>query len=187
MPFRLAPDQMRDLERAARSCGQTKQAFVESAVLAEIANVKERRREKQVERKELRNANSDSSLAPPTSLLVDTLLRQRRQQESEAPVPTTSAPGQVVVNVGGGPTAAGSEIDRLAAYVMGGSDYERDKRLRTAVDILRATATSDEEKKVLAARLDEVIATKAKTNENGMVRAARVAFDKLTGLFGGNE
>jgi hypothetical protein len=56
---------------------------------------------------------------------------------------------------------------------------------------LVASAATDEERKVLAARLDEAVATKMKTAPSGdgdglnVKRVARVAFDKLADFWEG--
>jgi hypothetical protein len=195
IPLRLTPEHMRDLEKASKICGQTKQAFVQSAVLAEVAEVLDRNRTK---RNRLRPFAHDSSqeqesigsgLVAPTSTLLESL-RQRNATPTETPT-TPSTQGQVIVNVGGSSASApNSDIDRLAAFVVnGGNDLERETRMRTAVNILRASSTTDEERKVLAARLDEAVAAKTKTpplsEGDGVVRTARVAFDKLADLWKG--
>jgi hypothetical protein len=188
---------MRRLDKAAKYCGQTRQAFVMAAVLAEIAEVEERQRMKQ-----LRGSRNNDGLqsepreidtsAAPTGLGIASAIRQR--QEATTPIEEPAPQRQVVVNVGnngsGGATGSGDAIDRLASYVVTGNEFERDMRLRTAVSILKTSAATEEERNVLAARLDEVIATKTTTKKNesgGVVRAARVAFDKIAGLLGGDE
>ena len=190
MPFRLPPELMNRIDKAAEYCGQTRQAFVQTAVLAEVAIVEERRRMKQLSVAHSLHGpltqQDSGSVSAPTSSLVDALRQQRR--ETEPAPPPSAAQGQVVVNVGGHGSAHNIDaIDRLAAYVAAGNDFDRDARLRSAVDILRVTTTPEEERKVLAARLDEAVATKVKTNESGIMKTARTAFDKIAGIFGGGE
>lgn len=194
MPFRLAPDQMRRLDRAARERGQSRQAFVEGCVLAELSEHEERRHTKRnahslrgETKKEERDASNER-----VGLGIGETLRKRREvvEEEEQPT-TTQAP--VIVNVGSNATggAQNSDIDRLANYVTSGGDRGRDTRLRTAVAVLASTSSTDEERKVLAARLDEAIAAKTKTSTAGdddglsVKRVARVAFDKLADFWEG--
>ena len=122
----------------------------------------------------------------------DTLRKRRESVEEEEHQPATQAP--VIVNVGGSATgsAPSSDIDRLAAYVTNGGERGRDTRLRTAVEVLVASASTDEERKVLAARLDEAVAAKTKTvpsSEDGssVKRIARIAFDKLSDFWEGES
>ncbi len=86
-------------------------------------------------------------------------------------------------------TSAGNDaIDRLATYIAAGEEgYERDRRLKTAVEILCSAVESREERKTLAARLDEAVAAKTKASENSLVQSARTAFEKIAGIFGGGE
>jgi hypothetical protein len=188
----MTKDHMRRLDKAAELCGQSRQAFVTSTLLAEIAEIEERSRMKKLS--VVRNSDmhpprasqqgTDTEDVPSTGMSISTAIRQQR--ENDAPVAAVPPPnGQVVVHVGNNGVQNGAgEIDRLAAYVAQGRDFERGTRLRTALGILSATAATAEEEKVLAARLDEAVATKAKTNGGGgLVRAARVAFDHLTGIF----
>lgn len=189
MPFRLAPDVMRRLDRTARRRGQTRQAFVEGAVLAELAADEERRQ--MFKKDDTPSEVGRSSSSPPVSLLSQALLHRR--EEPAAPSSTIGTPqGQVVVNVGGaggGGSAPSGDIERLANYVAsGGNEMERETRLRTAVTVLHTTASSDEERKVLAARLDEAVAAKTKMTPShdgagGIVRTARVAYDKIADLW----
>ena len=120
MPFRLAPDQMRRLDRAARERGQSRQAFVEGCVLAELSEHEERRHTKRnahslrgETKKEERDASNER-----VGLGIGETLRKRREvvEEEEQPT-TTQAP--VIVNVGSNATggAQNSDIDRLANYV----------------------------------------------------------------------
>lgn len=194
--FRLSADHMQRLDKAAKHCGQTKQTFIQAAVLAEIAEVEERKRMKQLrirpstpDYEPTQQKEIDSSA--PTSTLVEAL-RQRRQEAEPAPV-ATAPQGQVVVNVGGGTgvtgaVGSGDLIERLAAYITtAGNDLERDTRLRTATNILHGSAATEEERKVLVARLDEIIATKTKASEGNVLKTARAAFDKLSSMFGGSD
>jgi len=185
MPFRLAPDQMRRLERASRRRGQTKQAFVEGAVLSEIAQEEERRA--QLREAPTAKKQNTNDVVPGSSLAE--LLRQR----AVPPVPPEPIPGnaqgQVVVNVGGGGNGGGSSsgdlIETLAAFVTSGHDFEQQQNLRVAVSIIQRTTQDEEKRKVLAAKLDEAIALKTKTKAadgGGILHTAKVTFDKLSDL-----
>jgi predicted DNA-binding protein len=194
LPFRLSADHMNRLDRAAKHCGQTRQAFVQATILAEIAEVEERMRMKKLRTRpssyESMQREEVISSAPSSGMGIGDALRQRREVREEPITPTAQSP--VVVNVGSNATggAQNSDIDRLAAFVVNGNDIDRDTRLRTAVAVLSATTSTDEERKVLAARLDEVIAAKTKTSTTaddgaGVKRIARVAFDKLADFWKG--
>ena len=196
MPFRLAPDQMRRLDRAARERGQSRQAFVEGCVLAELSEHEERRHAKrnpEAARSPLRREESDHASGPIGLGIGETLRKRREVSEDEVATPA-AAQAPIVVNVGGNAPGAGSphsDIDRLAAFVTNGSDFDRDTRLRTAVAVLAASTSTAEERKVLAARLDEAIAAKTKTSGSddgsGVKRIARIAFDKLSDFWEGKS
>ena len=120
-------------------------------------------------------------------------LRRVRAQQAPPPPPPAQQQGQVVVNVGGqgaGSAAVAMDtIDRLAAYVVAGGDFDRDMRLRNAVEILKASTDSEEERRVVAARLDEAVAVKSKQKEDngGAWKAARSMFDKVAGILKGDD
>jgi hypothetical protein len=166
------------------------QSFLEGIVMREI-NEREAQRQprREEENEEREGLFSSASTKQPTGLGIAERLRSlpTRSDDDERDPP---APTPVVVNVGSNansvPSGSG-DIERLATFVVGGRDFERSMRLRTAIGILHATAASDEERHVLAARLDEAIATKTKTaveeNGGGPLKMARVAFDKLKDLF----
>lgn len=158
--------------------------FIESAVVAEITEVEERRRLK-------KEGDAEATAAPlrveRTADGPEGLGIGRAQQRRAAEPPAEPAPieRQVVVNVGAQSTTSTNIIDKLASYVAGAKDFDRDVRLRKVVDILRDTAATDEERKVLAAQLDEAVAAKTNEKENsgtGVVRAARIAFDKIADI-----
>lgn len=193
MLFRLPKDLMDRVNKAAEACGQTRQAFVQAAVLAEVAEVEERKRMKR-----LRVSRSSDSLdsvptteeaseSPPIGTGIAEALRSRR--EAETPAQPKPQQGQVVVNVGGdGSTGrVGNEvIDRLAAFIAKGSEFDRSSRVRTAMTVLGASAATEEESRTLAARLEEAVAAKTKSSSAGGVAGgiARMAFEKIAGLFG---
>jgi hypothetical protein len=185
---------MSSLEKAAKICGQTKQAFVQTAVLAEVAEVLDRHRLKKVRFRPTANeAQHKEEIDPSTAssgIGIGEALRQRREIREEPAAAPAQSP--VIVNIGSGGTAPNSDIDRLATYVTNGGERGRDTRLRTAVAVLVASATTEEERKVLAARLDEAVATKTKTSATGdeglsVKRVARIAFDKLSDFWEGES
>jgi hypothetical protein len=186
MPFRLPVDMMRRLDAIAEACGQTRQAFVQAAVMAEVAEAEDRLRLRKRTSDFLPPkpiANDDASDGKPAGLgFVQHMMKYHHQKEEPE---TNPAPqGQVVVNVGSSNVGAvgGDIIERLAAFVVTGQDFERSARLRTAVSILHASTSTDEERKVLAVRLDEAIASKTKSNASESKGIARMAFDKLSSL-----
>ena len=187
VPLRLAPDIARRLDKAARRRGLSKQAFVEAALLRELSDDNERQQILKQRDAPPPRRERDDELRPSGLGIVEA--RRQRREESE-PIATQAA-APVVVNVGATSSAPTSDIERLATFVVsGGDDLTRETRLQTAVSILHVSATTDEERKVLAARLDEAVAAKTKQPSgtdggNSIVRTARVAFDKLTDLWKG--
>ena len=185
--LRLLPLQLKELSSVAKRHGQSKQAFVEALVLKALADEKDRQSVRPDDEPSFGRPNIDA----PTSLLAEAL----RQDRIKANEPSQQREqSQVVVNVGnnGSGHGANAEIDRMASYIAsGGNVLERDTRMRTVVTILKESATSSEEAKVLAARLDEAVAAKTKTSSLGdgdsgsLGRTARVAFDKLSELWKG--
>jgi hypothetical protein len=117
-------------------------------------------------------------------------LKSKKTEEIIAESVTPTAP--VVVQVGNvaAPTGANgalSDLDRMALYVVKGDEFMRESRKRTAIAVLRASASTDEEYNVLVAQLEQVIAVKTKTvEENTPVnKLARAAWDKLNDLLRG--
>lgn len=182
---------MRRLERAAHSLNKTKQSFVQEVVLERVAEIEERRKiEKQAPISGGTSTRVDSS-TDTGGLGLAAALRQPKPKEQFTETPAPAAP--VVVHVGnnGSSTVSGpthSELDRLAFYIIKGDDFLRDMRKRTATEVLRASANTDEEYNVLVAQLEQVIAVKTNTvEENTPVnKLARFAFDKLTSLLKGD-
>jgi len=171
---------MKRLDRAARKRGMSKQQFIEAAVLREVAEHEASTTREKDDRTETTNHKTDNS--PGKLGIVDRL----KQQEQRPTISESPTPAPVVVNVGSNTASGGADIiERLANFVLAGNDFERSTRLRTAVNILKDTTPTEEERKVLAARLDEAIAAKTNsTTPSGgqVVRTARMAFDKIVGL-----
>lgn len=122
---------------------------------------------------------------------IDAIVRQQKMkhEEAENPLAPSSQNGGVVVNVGGGTAngsgshaIAGDIIEHLASFVVSGQEFEQSHRLRTAVSVLSGAGTTDEERKTLAARLDEAIAAKKKTRSSSIATTARMAWNKLSTL-----
>ncbi len=195
--LRLSTDHLRSLDKAVKICGGTRQAFIHTSVMAEVAEVLERAQMKKQQK--YRNysfsglGSSDepreeiSASSAPMGTGIAEAMRQRRDVAEPAPL-QQSAAAPVVVNVGSGAGGApSSNIDLLVTYVVNGDEFGRDTRFRSAVAILQASATSDEEQKVLAARLNEAIAVKmnkpSSTSSDGVVRVAQFAYDKLKDLW----
>jgi hypothetical protein len=180
---------MKRLDKAARYCGVSRQKFCESAVMAEVAETERRQFDRRATRDEQRTQTPrtpDTDGSGPAGLGLAAALRGKSPTAEEQ---TTAPQAPVVVNVGttgsGGGAVGGDSIERLATFVTAAHDFERERRLRQAVEVLRVTASTDEERRVLAARLDEAIAAKAAAKPQGggpVARVARVAFDKLAAL-----
>jgi hypothetical protein len=190
MPFRLPPGQMRDFEAVANAVGKTRQRYLADLVLHEISQYKEIQKIK-------KQPIGSSPTAHPTEthgLGIAAALQKTREHKEQQVTEQVAPTAPVVVQIGntGAPTANGSmplgELDRLALYIIKGDDFLRDARKRTAVEILRASATTDEEFNVLVARLEENVAIKTKTTEenSGVNKLARFAFDKLSSLLRGD-
>ena len=193
MPFRLSPGQMRELEAVAHSFGKTKQRFVADLVVHEIAEHKKRQFLQRTQQSQPPITPSSSSSSEQSNdsggLGIAAVLRQKPREQSE---PAPVAPPSVVVQVGNGAPTNGnaplSDLDRLALYIVKGDDFLRDARKRTIIEVLRASANSDEELNVLVAQLEQIIAIKTKAVEenSGVNKLARFAFDKLSSLLRGD-
>lgn len=196
-PLRLTKAQNLLLENAANSCGQSKQAFIETAVFNYIDEVQSR--QQRLERGNKGGAFVDKPSSPvntgfaqPTSFTdaIASITNQQRPSSSETVNEATSpVQAPVVVNVGGngasggGSSAVGGDlIDHLASHILAGRDFEQSQRMRTAVSILADAAATDEERKTLAARLDEAVAAKKKLKSSESTSFARMAFNKLSHL-----
>lgn len=112
-------------------------------------------------------------------------LRRRAAEESEPSSAPSAPPVQVVVNSGNGSSQGGSGGDliaRLAAYVATGPDYERDGRLRRAVEILRTSSANDEERQDLAQKLDAAVTARIKERPSEFAKAKQavtMTYDKI--------
>lgn len=189
MPFRLSPGQMRDLEAVANSLGKTRQRFLADLVLHEIAQHKETQKIK----KQPISTSPVSSPVEGGGLGISAPLQKAKEiKDPVVEQPASVAP--VVVNVGNtdapvnGNTKRLTDLDRLAIYVVKGDEFMRDMRKRAMLEVLRASATTDEEYNVLVAQLEQNIALKTKTAEENTPanKLARLAFDKLTSLLRGD-
>jgi hypothetical protein len=188
MTFRLAPDQMRRLERAVRQRRQTKQSFIQEFTMAAVAEVEADARLQKLPPLPPIGSAQETPTTESGGLGISAAMRKPKEQSTEE----SAAPPPVVVNVGntmstkanGAPV---SELERLAFYVIKGDDFLRDARKRIAFDMLRASAETDEEYNVLVAQLEQTIAVKTKVVEEntGVNKLARFAFDKLTTLLRG--
>lgn len=182
---------MRRLEKAAHSLNKTKQSFVQEIVLERVAEVEERRKiQKQAPISGGSSTRVDTDGATG-GLGIAAALKQPRPKEQLVDQPAPVTP--VVVHVGNTntPTSATahlSDLDRLALYVIKGDDFLRDMRKRTMLEVLRASANTDEEYNVLVAQLEQVIAVKTKVAEENtpVNKLARFAFDKLSSLLKGD-
>jgi hypothetical protein len=193
-PLRLTREQNRLLETAAEVTGQSKQAFIETAVFNHVDEVLERR--ERISR--VKSSFTDDKQSPvntgfgqPTGF-TDAIAKLVNPHHGQSPTTeneTPSAQAPVVVNVGansqngnGSNAVGGDIIDRLASHIVAGRDFEQSQRMRYAVSVLSDSTTTEEERNTLAARLDEAVASKKKTNEGGIVKTARAAFSKLAHL-----
>lgn len=192
MTLRIPPDLMRRLERAAKHRRQSKNSLIQEFTLTAVAEIEESARLQKLPPLPPIGAQEASLAAPGESPGLGITPRiTKKVQETEqvaapvAPVvvqvgnttPTSSTPG-VSVPIG--------DLDRFAIYVVKGDDFMRDMRKRTAVEVLRCTASTDEEFKVLVARLEELVALKTKTvDENsGVNKLLQMGWDRLKNFLG---
>lgn len=144
---RLTERENVQLHKVVERLGGTIQSFLHNAVVTAIGNVN--------------GGAPQNEIAPAvaTGYGLRTKLASLPPAPYSAPEPEPPPPPptpQIVINAG----SSTSEVDRLAEYVArGGAPGERDKRLDTAVDILKTSAKSDTEKAQLARALDEKLAT----------------------------
>jgi hypothetical protein len=195
MGIRLAPDQMKRLESLASRRKQTKQAFVEGAVFAEMTAEEQRRgrllpHELQGPASAVQPAfgiNDDSTPRETgggfdLAWLKSSPPRKFPEQESEQ----QQQKSQVVVNVGNGGNDSAGKLDMLVNFVVSAkSEFEQQNRMRMVASILQDTATSEEEKRSLAAKVDELVAAKKKQlpqNDTSVFRSASLVYDKLRDL-----
>ena len=89
------------------------------------------------------------------------LLSRPPAAEDLPPPPEPAAP--VVVNVGAaGPSAAGGDVtSALAAFIRSGPAFDRERRRRTALEVLRAHGQTSAERAALTERLDAALAEPA--------------------------
>jgi hypothetical protein len=192
MTIRLPPDQMRRLDKAARQRRQTKQSFVQECTMTAVGEFEENARLQRLP--PIGNAQENVSAVgiESSGLGIASALRKKPKEQNE---PIAATPAPVVVQVGNtsAPATSGNgapvgDLDRLALYVIKGDDFLRDARKRTMIEVLRSSASSDEEFNVLVAQLEQNIVIKNKTvEENSPVnKIARLAFDKLSTLLRGD-
>lgn len=187
--FRLPPEHLARVDKAARFRGLSRQKFIEAAVMAEVAEVEDYRRTKK------RGGSDETSTEAPSirrgsmpeGLGIAAAMQRRNAVEDQESAQPTQAP--VIVNVGTQAASSavgggGNVIEHLATYVVSGPAYEEGTRMRTAVGILHASVATTEERRAAAAKLDEAVAAKkndARTNPRGV----RMAFEKIAGLLKG--
>lgn len=163
-PLRLTRDLAERLRKAAEERGETINQYAKSAIEAKI-DADEARRSLHTSEKQARAAKA----APVLGLGI----RKPIVAEAPPPRPFADSPTPVVVNVGGAVTPSGSDVTfaRLAISInKGTSEYERERRLRQTVDLLRDSCQSEAECEEMARRLDAALA-----ELNGKAKAASAA------------
>ena len=185
IPLRLPPDLHARLDRALKRRGHTKQSFVQAAVTRALEELEDDLRaydDRRQSRRDVRDARRTAE--EPQGLGIRHSAGRRSIEEAE-PTPAPSPPVQVVVNSGngsGGNGSGGDLITRLAAYVTTGPDYERDGRLRRAVEMLRASSNGEEERQDLAQKLDAAVTARIKNQPSEFAKAKQavsMTFDKM--------
>lgn len=154
---RFTEAQNRQLHAAVLQEGlESIQSFLHRAALTALAKAEMERRE-QESRKTERSLAGQAPSAPRGYGL------RRRLEEAppptlHAPEPELDPPAPPVQQIVIAQQAPVSEVDRLAAYVAKGPPADRDRRLKTAAEVIAASAKDDAEKRSLARALDEKIA-----------------------------
>jgi len=159
--IRLPQKELVALDRVCDQLGQTRQTFL-APQICDLIEEAERKIEARSSRK--KTSRGTHSSEGPTGLGLG--LNLRREPETVR----HTEPAPVVVNVG---THDKTDFDELAEYIVSGHDYERDSRMRSAVD-------------KLARKLEDVVAKRTVEPEDGglsrLKRGAAAVFPGLKGL-----
>ena len=155
--IRLPDDLLGKLDTICRHLGQTRQTYLSPLVRRAIEDDLADARIKSAERKTAKGSHRDG----PTGLG----LNFHREQE---PVARYVEPAPVVVNVGG---ANKSDLGEMADYIVSGRDYERDSRMRDALE-------------KLAQKLEEAVSKRTKEPEDDLAKLRRGAASLFTNIKG---
>lgn len=138
-PLRLPLELAGRLRETARRKGISINDYAQFAIEAKLDADDEARRQRLMDRRFLQR---EVDSAAPRGLGLRPIAAP-----APAPAPPVAEPQPVVVNVGGGTTSTGPDdplIKRLAIFVANGPAFEREKRRRTAEDMLKASCSGDE-------------------------------------------
>lgn len=175
-PVRFTEDQERRILRVLKKRGVTYQTYTHAAIMRAVGADEAEIREKDGERGrgdgEARRDAEDGGLGIRAALLAEA---HPATADQPATAPT------VVVNAGGGGEAP-DLVEKLAASVASGPRWEREARLRRAVDAIKALTDSEEEREAAARKLDERVATLEK--RAGRTPTSDATFDKLKHFLG---
>lgn len=164
-PLRLPRDLAKRLHAIAEEKGEAINVYAKRAIEEKIDADEARRSLRESERQ---------ARSPKTAPVLGLGIRKAMvAAEAPPPRPFADSPTPVVVNVGGAVTPSGSDVTfaRLAISInKGTSEYERERRLRQTVDLLRDSCQSEAECEEMARRLDAALA-----ELNGKAKAASAA------------
>lgn len=172
LPLRLPHDLAGRLRREVGLQGETVNAYVKRAIEQRLDMDEARRKERQAETPR----GQKNRKAPGLGLMQPLLPPEPR------PAPEPSAP--VVVNVGGAgahePAGSGL-IAGLAAHITAGAPWERDRRLKHALEVIGAAYPTLVARKAAEQQLQQAVAAQAQ--EQAQERRRAVSFNPIGSLF----
>jgi len=187
--IRVTEEQAKRLRRVAKSQGLTVQAFALRAIMSAVAEAEEELREGKAQRRRVAQEETATLLSPPAlenepQGLGVRSRRERREAEKAERAAASILPAPTVVIQNGsvaGPSPHEATIAKLASHIAAAPKWQRDMHMRGAVSTLQMLADSDEERAVLAKRLDDLIAVE--DGKRGAESNTKSVLGQLKGLF----
>lgn len=140
--------------------GATIQGFLHAAAMKALEEAEQEMRADE-EYRERKRAEGKRRAAPKGLGIREHLQAEEERRDARSAALRDEEPPaapQVIVQTGQAQSAPDAEIDRFAAYVANGPQWNRAERLRESNRILSATAPTPEERNRLAKALDSRIA-----------------------------
>lgn len=176
LPLRLPHDLAGRLRREVGLQGETVNAYVKRAIEQRLDMDEARRKERQAETPR----GQKNRKAPPGLGLMQPLL------PPEQPRPASEPSAPVVVNVGGAgahePAGSGL-ITGLAAHITAGAPWERDRRLKHALEVIGAAYPTLVARKAAEQQLQQAVAAQAQEQAQAQERRRAVSFNPIGSLF----